>query len=809
MKMRWMFFLFAYVLPASVPAQPDKAKVIGKILDQQRKPVEFAAVTLLNANDTSLVKGTLSADDGSFSIEQVPAGKYFLAAEMNSYPKKWSAVFDLADGQSYDAGELLFDNVKVNDEVVIAATLPLFSQKPGMLVMNVENSPVKITGTAYDVISKAPGVSVDQDGNFSLMGKSGVKIYIDGKPTYLDGEQLKNYLQNMSASEILNIELMTNPPAKYDAAGGAGIINLVTKKSTQQGFNGTVNAGLGQGFSTKTETGIALSYGQPKYSIYAKYDLANPKRKEYKFVTRTVPYQGFTSRYDQNSDLTFDPLTQRARVGADFYPTSKINFGIRLDGTSLVSKTGIDTKNTVTQVDSNTVSILHQVNSLKGNFQNAGGGIYYKQKLDTNGTELSFSYDNVFYNNSSHENYDLHFLDANGIDNATPAFERTLKGTNIGINVGQVDLTHPFAGKYKLEAGLKSSYVKTNNDLLFELQDNSTGNWSNDTTRSNSFIYKEQINAAYADLSADYGKWQLEGGLRLEQTISDGFSPTVGEEHKAHKTQLFPTLFITQKINDRNSMSYSFSKRVDRPDYEDLNPFIFYIDQYTYRLGNPYLQPEIVYDVNVMHDYSDMLFTSIDASRSFGGFADVTTQIDSTGIIHQSTVNLNTIDNLFFTVAFSYSFTNWWASEANVIVNYNHYISNVDGVSLNRGNTALDLYLTETFTVFKDWKVQVSGWYQSRMVYTIFTLGSTSDVSIGISKSFLKKKLNCSLNAGDLFYQNTQHVTVNFGTQDLYAWHEFDTRVVFLRAKYNFGNAKAARKSQFSSGADDLKDRAK
>jgi hypothetical protein len=804
----FLFLLFIFLSEIISAKGFNSTQVNGRVLDAEQKPIEFAVITLQKAEDSSLVKGAESDANGNYVMNDFPAGNYFATISFSGYSKKIIGPFAVAEGENKQLEDAILLPSKEMDEVKVVAAQPLFSHKPGMLIMNVENSPVQISGTAYDVLRKAPGVTVDQDGNFSLLGKAGVKIYIDNKPTYLSGDQLKTLLQGMPGSQVVRVEIMSQPPAKYDAEGSSGIINIVTKQGTKQGFNGSASGGIGYGLSVKTEASVNMNYGQPKSNIYFRYDFAAPARTEYKYLTRNVHYNGGTTRFEQGIDLLIKPVTNHIRVGADFYPSKKITWGVRADAMLMHNYTHIEGNNKIADVDSGSFFTLHQTNITSGNFNNGSFGAYFTKKLDTAGTELSLSSDYVAYNNNSHETYDLHFLDEQGNEFTPPEYERTEKQTGISIFVSQLDFTHPFLKKYNLEAGVKSSYVTTNNDLQFELQDNATGNWSTDSTRTNAFLYDELISAAYVSCSADLGKWQLKGGLRAEQTHALGKSPTTGTQHASDYLQLFPTLFITEKINDKNSIDYSLSRRINRPEYGDLNPFIFYIDQYTYRLGNPYLQPEIANAMDVTHDYSDMFFTSIGFSRTTNGFGQLLEQIDSTGIVHQSTVNMNTIDNAYLSLTLSMPFTKWWTTEINVMTNYNHYKSDFGEIKLDRENFVYNLSCTETFLFSHGWKLEASAWYQSPMTYTIFYIQPSSDVSLGVSKNFFKEKLRFSLNAADIFYTNSQKLTVVFANQDLYSLHDFDTRVVYLRLRYNFGNSAAARKSQFRSGADDLKKRA-
>lgn len=805
-----IIFLFTFLVCSKIISAAcfNSTQVSGRVLDNAQKPIEFAVVTLLNASDSSLVKGAETNAEGIYQLNDFPDGNYLLNVNFSGYANKLIGPFTIIEGENKKLEDILLDPSKEMEAVTIAAVQPLFSHKPGMLIMNVENSPVQISGTAYDVVRKAPGVTVDQDGNFSLLGKAGVKIYIDNKPTYLSGDQLKVLLQGMPGTQIVRVEIMSNPPAKYDAAGSAGIINIVTKQGTQQGFNGTVSAGFGYGVTPKEEASLSLNYGKPKSNIYFRYDFGAPTRGEYKLMKRDVIYNGGTTHFDQSVDLVFKPLTNHVRIGADFYPAKKISWGVRADGMLINSHSTIDGKNRITDMDADSSTTLHQGNLLLGSFNNGSAGVYYVQKLDTTGTELSASVDYVVYDNSADEFYYLHFLDDNGNEVAPPSFERADKSVAIGIYVAQVDFTHPFSKKYSFEAGIKSSFVKTDNKILFEIQDNSSGSWNSDPGKTNSFLYSEVISAAYISCAADYGKWQLKGGLRAEQTNSFGESPTTGTDHRNNYLQLFPTLFVSEKINEKHAIDYSFSRRINRPGYDDLNPFIFYIDQYTYRLGNPYLQPEISNAVDVTHSFADMLFTSIGLSRTTNGFGQLLRQTDSTGIVNQSTVNLNTIDNVYVSVTLSNSLTKWWINEANVMLNYNRFENKDASVAFNRSGTTFNCSLKETFLLAHGWKLEASGWYQSPMVYSLFYIQQSGDISLSCSKNFMKEKLRLSLSVSDVFYTQSQTVLVEFENQDLYSLHDFDSRVVYARARYNFGNSAAARKSNFKSGADDLKKRA-
>jgi hypothetical protein len=782
------------------------ATITGSVTDDTQHPLEFASVMLLSSIDSTLKKGAMTSADGKFVLDHLAPGHYLLCYSMTGFGKSWSGSFVLAEGENKTVPVLVLTTSVGLKTVQIETIQSLFVQEPGKLVMNIENSAVKMGGTVYDALIKAPGVSIDPDGIVSMKGKSGVQIYLDGKPTYLSADQLRDYLMSMSAGEVVRIELMTTPPAKYNAEGSAGIINIVTQKTHKPGLQGSATAGMGQGNTTRAEGGASLSYGNSKFRIYGQYNDATISRQETKRVMRTVSFGPHTTSFDQQVDLGFQPRSQTGKAGLDFFPDSMTTIGLRGDASLFTRTTRLDSRTTIEKMDSGTSSILHQVNTTDSRFLKGSLSLFASRKLDTTGTEINISLDYVNYQNRDNELYNLYFLTASGMPSGSPAFQRSFPNTDIGIYAGQIDYSHPFRRKYKLETGLKSSLVQTNNNLLFENQDGS-GQWQKDLSRTNTFLYTEQINAAYLSLTADWGKWNLQGGLRAEQTISDGNSSSTGQDHRNNTIQLFPSLLVSQKISENHSMQYTFFRRINRPAYDELNPFYFYLDRYLYRIGNPFLQPEITNGGDATYSYKNMFFASAGASHTTSGIAHITRLADSTGVLNQTSVNMNTIDNMFVSLTLSNSIVKWWSSTINATANYNHYMTSLSDGGLDRANIVYNMNVTETFLLKAGIKAELSGWYQSPMVYSIFLIQPSADVSLGLSRSFLKDKLKLSINVSDLFLTRAQHVTVDFQDQHLVSAYNFDSRYVYVRLKYNFDGNRSMRKAQFHSATDDLQKR--
>jgi len=799
-------FLFGFFLFAHAYASPfENTQLHGRVVDGEKKPMQYVIVTLLKAEDSSLVKGAITDEGGNFSFDNLIPGNFLVAATFTGFAKSMQGPFAISGSQNLLIEDIVMNPSKDEKEVNIIAAQPLFTQKPDMLIMNVENSPVRINGTAWDLIGKSPGVFVDQNNNISLRGKSGVLIYVDGKNTYLNGDQLVSFLENISAADVVQIEIISNPSSKYDAQGSGGIINVVTKKGSQQGFNGNVRGGYGQAFYPKYDGGFNFNYAKEKFNVYGKYNGGDVTKLERIYINRNVPYNDVVTNFNQHSSAINNSIGHSGALGIDFYAKHNITWGAKLNGSLETEHNHAENNTLISTNTSDTTSLLNQFNTDKNLFQNISANIYYQQKLDTLGGELSGSADYLNYHIDNLSNFDLNYFDNFGTISAPSQFQKSESVSDILIYAGQLDYSHPFGKKYKLEAGVKSSYVQTTNNLEFDTLSNNE--WKNDSTRSNKFIYKEQINAAYANGYGTFGKWQLETGLRAEQTLSDGNSPTTGQHLKKNYVQLFPSVFALYKLNDKNSLNATYARRVNRPDYQDLNPFVSYLDKYTYEKGNPYLQPEIANSVDLTYSYLDAFFVTAGVSKTSHGMTDVTQQVDSTGVGYKTTVNLNTVINDYFGFSVPIPIGNWFLMENEFNLMYNRFKSDLFNTPIDNKSLNYTASSTFTFSLAKTLKIQMWGWYNSPGTYGIWKMKSKGGVGLGISESFFNKQLSVSLNAQDIFRTSGMRATINFQNQDVYMQFTPEAPRINLRLRYTFGNNKATRKAQDKSSADELQKR--
>ncbi|CAN5917605.1 outer membrane beta-barrel family protein [soil metagenome] len=805
--MKRSFLLFAGLLFCifSSAAIQSEFSLSGRVLDAEQKPVPYAVVSLIKAEDSTLVKGVIADEMGNFSFENNASGKFLLQINATGFSQTFYGPFDFAGDQKMTLPDVVLVAPKEMKEVEITAIQQLYIQKADMLIMNVENSPVKISGTAWDLLSTVPGVVVDQSGKITLRGKSGVLIYMDGKNTFLAGDQLQSYLQGISAADVTQIQIISNPSAKYDAQGSGGILNIITRKGSQQGFNGAVRAGFGQAFYSKYNGGFNFNYAKEKFNVYGRYDAYNWNNIERAYLNRNVTYNGSTTNFNQHNSTISVPYGQNARLGIDFYAKHDITWGGRVDGGLSTGKDKTVNSTMISVSGNDSTNELYQRNTNDSRFKNGSANLYFKQQYDTNGRELSASMDYLTYTNNEAQTFNLNYFDQSGNTSAPAEDQRSKAISNIRILVGQVDYSHPFSNKYKMELGIKSSYVETENNLNFDVLNNTA--WENDTTRSNAFTYKENINAAYVTGYADYGKFQVTGGLRAEQTLSEGVSPTTGDQLKRSYLQLFPSIFILQKLAKNHALNFTYARRVNRPGYQDLNPFTFYLDKYTFRKGNPFLQPEISNNAELSYSFMEALYVTVGASRTKHAMTDVTNQIDSTGVGYQTTVNLNNVDNVYFGFNTPIPIGNWFMAELQLSESYNKYTSVLFDGQYDNKSWMFNASTTLTFSLPKTLKIQTWVWYQSPGVYGVFHMRSQGGSGASVSKSFLNKQLSMTLAIYDIFQTSGLRAYINYQNQDAYISFIPETPRVFLRARYTFGNTKATRKAQDKSGADDLQNR--
>jgi hypothetical protein len=570
-------------------------KIAGTIKDGgNQKIIDAASIALLKSSDSSLIKTSVTDKEGNFLFENVKDGSYLVSASSIGHVKVYSPLIVISEtNKTANTGILkLLPGTKNMAEVVVTAKKQFIERRIDKMILNPDALLTNSGATALEVLEKAPGVTVDKDGNISLKGKQGVMVMLDGKPSYMTPTELANYLRSMASSTIDQIEIMTNPSAKYDAAGNSGIINIKTKKNKQKGFNGSATAAYGQGVYAKTNNSVNLNYRQGKVNLFST--LTGNYREDYQELDISRRYKnddGSTKAiFEQESFQKKYRNNYGGKVGMDYYASKKTTLGMVVSGYySPSADRGSNTsylKNSAGVVD----SIVTAQSIEDGVWKNGSINFNMRHTLDSTGKEITADVDYVNYVSDK----DQLFTNSSYRPDWTKKSADLLEGSlpsDIKIYSAKVDYVHPFKNGLKMEAGLKTSFVTTDNTAGYSIIVDNTR--TVDYEKTNHFQYDENINAGYVNFSRTIKKWGFQTGLRVENTVYEGNQfgnpQRTDSSFKKSYTSAFPTAYVSYNADKNNSFGFSFGRRINRPDYEDLNPFLFFLDKYTYGAGNPSL----------------------------------------------------------------------------------------------------------------------------------------------------------------------------------------------------------------------------
>lgn len=783
-------------------------KISGSVLNEGGKPMEFATLSLLRVKDSSIVKGTMADANGKYIFDKIAAGDYIVAATTMGYQKTHSAKFT-AGAQAVNLPAIAMQPSSQNLKTVnITAAKPLVERKADRLVMNVENSIVATGNSALEVLERAPGVTVDKDDNISLQGKAGVTVMINDKLTYLSSTQLANLLRSTDGSTIQSIELITNPSSKYDAAGNSGIINIKLKKNKQSGFNGSLTAGAGYGLNFRNNSSLNMNVKEGDWNFFGSFSRGDIKRENNMNIRRSVTNSTDVTYFNQLTEFVNQVHFNNYRFGAD-YNTSKRNvLGFIVSGDH---SSGFDDNSNLTnigpsynQVDSmqNTPSTIDQT------YRNIAFNLNDKFDIDTLGQSISVDVDHSRFRNNSVGYYNTQFLLPDGTSYRNPLLIANITPSKITINTQKVDYVKPLNKTLKLELGAKFSFVKTDNDLQAKLDSTGTG-LVDDPNRTNHFIYDEKIKAGYFNLSKEFKTTSVQLGLRAEHTKSKGDLITTNNVVERSYLNFFPTLFVNQKLGKKHELGFNYSRRIDRPSYEDLNPFVYYLDQFTYSQGNPFLKPQYTNSFELNYTYNKTINLSLNYSHTSDVFTEVILTDTARKVTYQTNLNFNSQDSYSLNLNTPFTFWKWWTGNLTFTGFYNNFKANdLLGGNLNKGRASFFFKTTHNFLLPKEIKAEIVTFYQSTVSYGIYNIKPQYSIDLGFSRSFLNKKLNVKLAVSDVFWMRRNNITANYQTVDLDIRQKRETRIARVNLTYNFGNTKIKSRDR-QTGADAESNRVK
>jgi iron complex outermembrane receptor protein len=788
-----LLFLLFYCLVTNLGAQTGTGKISGIINDAAGKPLQSVTVSLLRAADSSVLTTVASAKDGRYSFTSIGNGNYVVSASSVGYEKARVSVLH-GNGETMVPLIGMVETAKKIGEVTVTSKRPFIETKIDKTVVNVDASPSSAGATALEILEKSPGVSVSNDGAISLRGKAGVIVMMDGKPTFLSPTDLANLLKNMPASTIDQIEIMTNPSSKYDAEGNSGVINIKTKKGKNAGFNGSIMVGLTGGFfenkagtfyvTPRVQNSFNFNYRKNKINLFGNYNPNLNRGRNELEISRTRLDQSHTilGYNDVLTNFAFGNENHTLKLGLDYYADKNNTFGVVLSGFSFSGHPTPTTTTIIADENHDPTSILISKTNNKIHFKSLTGNFNYRHQFDSTGRELTVDFDYIRYHTLSDMTLTSDFYDGN----RQPVGQQLiLKGHlpgDISIYSVKSDYVHPFRKGGRLEVGIKSSFVKNDNLVNYVRWDGSK--WVNDS-RSNHFIYDENINAVYVNGNKQFGKWSFQAGLRMENTNAKGYQVTNDSTFKRDFTSLFPSAFASYEVNKNNTITLSYSRRINRPNYQDLNPFIYFLDSLSYRKGNPFLLPQYTHNMELSYSYKGRLITTLNYNQT----TDVISQIlkPDGNLIVATSDNVAKFQNIGIAVTATFPMTKWWNFNTFVNVFNNHYEGVYEAKPLELRYTSFMINMTQSFTIKKGFTVEASGFYRAKGVEQLSINEPMYVISFAAQKQVMKGKGTLRLNLRDPFWLQKYAGRTQYDVVDTRIANRWDNRQATLSFTWRFG----------------------
>ncbi|MBC7873631.1 MAG: TonB-dependent receptor [Ferruginibacter sp.] len=794
-------------------AQVKNGKISGTVIDGNTKTIESATITLLRAKDSSVAKMSVADKTGKYEFDAVPEGMYIVSISAVGHTKGYSETFEI--NTSTTSVKLktieLVPATKAMGAVTVSAAKPMIEQKIDRMVVNVDAAVSNVGATVLEVLEKSPGITVDRDGNISLKGKQSVQVFIDGKPAYLSGLELVNLLSNMNANQLDQIEIMTNPPAKYDAAGNSGIINLKTKKNKQKGFNGSATAGYSQGQYWRTNESLNMNYRNGKVNAFMNYSFNKNNSFEELIIHRTYLHSDKTidAMFDQVAFMPRTRSSNNLKLGLDYFLSNKTTIGVVTSG--FLTNGGERNYNTSYLKNERGVvdSIVYSTNDTKGKWKNGSINLNLRHQFDSTGRELTADVDYSRYSSADRQVFTNTSYTPDWVLKSRADLLGELP-VNINIYTAKMDYSHPLKSGWKIETGLKSSYVKTDNAAEYFNLEGTV--WSPDYNKTNQFIYNENINAAYLNLNRQFKKWGVQTGLRFENTSYEGHqlgNPTQPDSSfKKNYNSFFPTVYVSYKLNEKNQLGINVGRRIDRPAYQDLNPFLYFLDNYTYESGNPFIRPQYTWNAEVSHTYNGFLTTTANYSRTTDFMTETFEQSGYATIVREG--NIGVRQNAGLSVSAQVKVAKWWNTSLYANYNYNKFNGMLYGEQVNVEASNVLLNVNNQFRFSKGWSAELSGFYRTKGVEGQILIQPLGQMTAGVSKIVLKGKGTIRLNVRDILYTNRAKGSINFQQTQAKFENRRDSRVAGISFTWRFGKPiKAQQNNRKTGGADAEQNRIK
>ncbi|GHC44164.1 outer membrane beta-barrel protein [Ulvibacter litoralis] len=766
----------------------QETSISGTVLDSESLPLSFVNVLLFEQDATEPFKGVTTEEDGTFQLTNVAPATYKITFSFIGFTTKEQLIEVVSEKK---VGKIKLEaSAEALDEAVVVAKKPTLQKTAGKLIFNVENTALSV-GSTFDLLKKTPGVLVV--GDEIKIKFSHPVIYINGKRVYLSSSEVISLLENLDASAIKSVEVITNPSAKYDADAGA-VLNIITSRAVSVGYKGSVTSRYEQAVYAKYNLGTSHFYKNNWVNFYGSYNFS--PRKEFKDDDNHIRYfnpDGSTNSFwESNFNRTTRSKAHQATIIADFNLAKNQTLGVTanmfVSPNMTFHNTGLaEIYNGARALDS-TFTTLSAVENDKSNL---AFNVDYKIELDKEGSTLKVQANYIDYDSDQVQDVATDYFLPNGdfLRNST-FLNNSSQKTN--IITSQADLTTNLVGG-TFEAGMKFTDTDTKNVLDFLAGENSSQQFNE--SLSDDFDYHENVYAEYVNYAKDWDKWSFSAGLRGEYTHIDAVSKSLGEVETQKYFELFPTVNLTRILNKNSNLGVSYKRAISRPHYSSLNPFKYFITENNYNGGNPNLVPSIESTITISYDYKSKWFFELYYQNLKNSLSQLTFQDNDSRLIRNLESNLIKDFQYSLDIVFADSLKPWWYFHFTTSSFYmqNEFYSEAS-VEETYSNNTLGFYgsLYNSFTLSKKQNLtaNLTSVYVSNLIFGAYNYKNQFNTSISFRKSFWDKRASITVGVDDIFDTNNAPVISNYYNQDNGYFARAESRLFRLGFTYNFGNAR-------------------
>ena len=795
-------------ITAAIQTVQAQAKISGLVTTITDKPVDGVNVLLLNSVDSTLVKGTITKSSGQFGFDNIKPGKYIINASFIGYKSSFSKEIIAGSGEVINTGTIKLSNEdKELSAVTVVARKPMFEQKIDRMVINVKNSITSAGGTALEVLEKSPGVVVNRQSNsIGLNGKEGVVVMINGKISRMPADAVVQMLAGMNASNIDRIELITTPPANFDAEGNAGFINIILLSNPNKGLNGSYSLTMGYGKGYTPSGSVNFNYRNKKINLFGDYSFTwNNQEQVFNFYRRYVQ-QGVTTQHTSQNLRKPEDGNQTARLGLDIQVTPKTVIGVLVGGYN--SKWNMTARNSLSTLKNNikdsTVAIT---NTELNQWKHFMGNINFSHTIKE-GETINADFDYLYYRDNNPNDYTNLYFNGAGTVLGTEQ-TRSTKVTPLSVWVGKFDYNKKISKKVTAEAGVKVALSQFSNNVAVE--NSSQGGWLKDPELTADYKLKEKIAAAYTALSIQASeKISLKLGLRYEYTTSNLGSDKQQNLVDRKYGRFFPSIFLAKKFDDKNSVNLSYSRRITRPTFKDMAPFVIFVDPYTFFSGNSSLQPAFsnIFKADYLHK---SFVVSVSYTKEDESIANFQPKLSKDNKQIYASENLDNIKTINISLSIPVTVTKWWNMQNNIQGNWQQLNATFIKGPFQLEQNNFGFNSSQNFVLPKNFSMELSGFYQSKALFGASVFNGYGMANFGLQKRFGKNNNKLRFAITNIFDGGVFNGVTDIPAESIYVENSFRfaQRTFQLTYSQSFGNKKLNDKRNRSSASEEEQKRMK